>query len=103
MNLPYKVSFAQIMSVLGLVLGLTVAWLSPPAGLTAQAMWALGLLVWAICSWVGQVFDDYVVALLMAVGWVALGIVPLEVAFATFHSRTWWLLVGALGLGRRGG
>ena len=68
MNLPYKVSFAQIMAALSVVLGLGVANIAPPAALTAEAMWALGLLVWAICAWVGQVFDDYVVALIMALG-----------------------------------
>ena len=99
MALPFKITFAQVMALLGVVLGLGVANIAPPAALTAEAMWALGLLVWAICAWVGQVFDDYVVALIMALGWIVLGIVPLEVAFATFHSRTWWLLVGALGLG----
>lgn len=35
----------------------------------------------------------------MAVGWVVLNIVPFEMAFATFHSKTWWLMAGALGLG----
>ena len=38
-------------------------------------------------------------AMVMAVGWVALGLVPFETAFATFHSSTWWLMLGALGLG----
>ena len=94
-----KMTFSQVMAVLGVVLGLSLALLTPPAGLTVQAMWALGLLVWAVCAWIGHVFDDYVVALIMAIGWIMFGIVPLEVAFATFHSRTWWLLVGALGLG----
>lgn len=99
MTLPCKITFREVLNVLGVLLGLCVARLAPPPALEVEAMWGLGLLVWAICAWVGQVLDDYVVALLMAVGWIALGIVPLEVAFATFHSRTWWLLVGALGLG----
>ncbi|MDP3058787.1 MAG: sodium:calcium symporter, partial [bacterium] len=63
-----------------------------------KAMQLLGLLVWAIIYWIGHVLDEYVVALIMAVGWVALNIVPFETAFATFHSKTWWLMVGALGL-----
>lgn len=87
------------MAVSGVVAGLLVATRTPPGELTPQAMQALGLLVWAIFYWVGHVWDDYIVAMFMAVGWVALGLVPFETAFATFHSSTWWLMLGALGLG----
>jgi len=87
------------LNLFGIALGLFLATLTPPPALSIAAMQALGLLAWAICAFVGQVYDDYIVALIMAVGWIVLGIVPLEIAFATFHSRTWWLLVGALGLG----
>ena len=44
MALPFKITFAQIMSLLGVGLGLGVANIAPPAALTAEAMWALGLL-----------------------------------------------------------
>jgi DASS family divalent anion:Na+ symporter len=87
------------MAVAGVIAGLAVATRTPPAELSPQAMQALGLLVWAIFYWVGHVWDDYIVAMFMAVGWVALGLVPFEKAFATFHSSTWWLMLGALGLG----
>lgn len=91
--------FKRIMAVLGVICGAGLAFTTPPAGLTPHAMQALGLLIWAIFYWVGHVWDDYVVALVMAIGWIALGLVPFETAFATFHSRTWWLMAGALGLG----
>lgn len=87
------------MAFLGIALGVTIAWLPPMGGLSVKAMQALGLLAGAICFWIGKVWDDYVVALAMAVGWVVLDIVPLETAFATFHTKTWWLILGALGLG----
>jgi DASS family divalent anion:Na+ symporter len=86
-------------AVAGIAAGVSIAVMAPPAGLTAEAMRALGLLVWAIFYWVGHVWDDYVVALIMAIGWIALKVVPFETAFATFHSHTWWLMLGALGLG----
>ncbi len=92
-------TFRTGMAVCGVLAGFVVASRTPPAELSPQAMQAVGLLVWAIFYWVGHVWDDYVVAMFMAVGWVALGLVPFETAFATFHSSTWWLMLGALGLG----
>ena len=85
------------MMCLGIGLALFIGLHSPIDGLSEQAMQALGLLAGAICFWIGRVFDDYVVALLMAIGWVALDIVPFETAFATFHSKTWWLMLGQWG------
>lgn len=99
---PIKASQNKLrvpMALLGICLGLIVATRPPAEGLSMQAMQALGLLTGAICFWIGRVFDDYVVALIMAIFWVALEIVPFETAFATFHSKTWWLMVGAMGLG----
>ena len=84
--------FKLTMAVLGVLAGAGIALTTPPVGLTPKAMQALGLLVWAIFYWVGHVWDDYVVALTMAVGWILLGLVPFETAFATFHSKTWWLI-----------
>lgn len=91
--------FRLLMAVLGLVLGVAVAFLKPPEGLTPEAMQALGLLVGAIFYWVGHVWDDYIVALVMAIGWIALELVPFEAALSAFSSKTLWLMVGALGLG----
>lgn len=95
-----KISPAKAMcATLGLAAGLLIATRPATAALSTAAWQALGLLVWAICFWIGQIWDDYVVALTMAVGWIVLRVVPFEQAFATFHSKTWWLMVGALGLG----
>lgn len=91
--------FRLAMAVLGLASGLAVAFIKPPANLTPQSMQALGLLVGAIFYWVGHVWDDYIVALVMAIGWIALKLVPFETALSAFSSKTLWLMVGALGLG----
>lgn len=88
-----------LMAGFGVFLGLFIATRPATAGLSPAALQALGLLAGAICFWIGRVFDDYVIALIMAVLWVALKIVPFEVAFATFNSKTWWLMLGAMGLG----
>jgi divalent anion:Na+ symporter, DASS family len=82
-----------------LAIGLSVANLTPTQGLTSLSMRALGILAWAVLSWIAGVFDDYVVALLMAVGFVVSGVVPFTTSFAVFGSTTWWVVVGAVGIG----
>ncbi len=96
---PTRNRLKPIMAVAGIAIGLFIALQPPWDDLSTQAMYTLGLLAAAICFWIGRVFDDYVVALIMGIGWVALQIVPFETAFATFHSKTWWLMLGAMGLG----
>ncbi|MGE5561179.1 MAG: SLC13 family permease [Chloroflexota bacterium] len=88
-----------IILAVAVVAGLAVALTSPPTGLSAAAMRAVGLLVWAIICWAGDALSDYVVALIMGIGWVALRIVPFDLAFACFSSSSWWMMVGALGIG----
>lgn len=95
-KLPVK---RLILHMLCIIAGLTVGLQSPPAGLTPAAMHALGIFSWAICAWVLAVLPDYVVALILCLAWVASGSVPFKTAFSTFSSDTWWLLVGALGMG----
>lgn len=84
---------------LGILLGLIIALQAPPAGLTVPAMKALGILAWAVVYWIFEVIPDYVVALLMCSAWVVFKVVPFNVAFATFAGESWWLMVGALGMG----
>ncbi|MGE5422056.1 MAG: SLC13 family permease, partial [Ignavibacteriales bacterium] len=85
--------------VIGLAVGLTIAFYQPPVGLTHQAMQVMGILAWAICAWVFELFPDYVVALIMSTSWVAAGSVPFDIVFSTFASSNWWLMLGALGMG----
>ncbi|HEY3316396.1 MAG TPA: anion permease, partial [Bacillota bacterium] len=81
------------------VAGTMVALLPPPSGLTPPAMRAMGLLLWAIICWAGDAVPDYVVALMMGLGWVVFRVVPFNVAFACFSTTSWWMMVGALGIG----
>jgi DASS family divalent anion:Na+ symporter len=81
------------------VLGTAVALAAPPAGLTPQAMWALGIIIGAVTCWIFEVAPDYVVAIAMCTLWVLFKCVPFKTAFATFSDSTWWLLLGALGMG----
>jgi DASS family divalent anion:Na+ symporter len=85
--------------ILGIVLGVALALCSPPQGLTPQAMSALGILVWAVTYWIFEVGPEYVVAIGMCTLWAVFKCVPFKIAFATFADSTWWLLLGALGMG----
>ena len=88
---------AAIIAAAGL--GATIALIPPPNGLTPAAMRAVALLIWAIICWAGNLLDDYIVAMIMGLGWVVFRVVPFDVAFACFSTSTWWMIVGALGLG----
>lgn len=81
------------------VVGLAVALTPPPAGLTPPAMRAVGLLLWAVICWAGNALSDYTVATIMGLGWVAFRVVPFSIAFACFSTTSWWMMVGALGIG----
>ncbi|MEX0975384.1 MAG: SLC13 family permease [Bacillota bacterium] len=75
------------------------AMLPPPTGLTPAAIRALSLLAWAVICWAGNLMDDYIVAMSMGIGWILFRVVPFDVAFACFSTSSWWMMVGALGLG----
>ncbi len=69
------------------------------APLSQQAVCALGILAGCIIWWVSGVFPESVTALIMAVAFIVICGVPTEVAFSSFASSTWWLLVAAFALG----
>lgn len=81
------------------VLGTAVAFTTPPDGLTPQAMWTLGIIVWAVVSWIFEIAPDYVIAVAMCTLWTLFKCVPFKTAFASFSDASWWLLLGALGMG----
>ncbi len=85
--------------IVAIVVALIIIFITPPEGLTRESMIILGVLAWAVINWVIRLVDDYVVAIAMCTLWYALGAVPLPVAFNGFATPTWWILVGALGIG----
>ncbi len=85
--------------VLGIVIGIAVAYMSPPQGLTIKAMWALGIFTGGIIYLVFDVFPDYIVTLAMCSLWVLFDTVPFNKAFSFFSNANWWVLVGAFGIG----
>ncbi len=83
----------------GVLAGLVIALLGPFEGLDASSMQGLGIVSTAIIWWVFSVFPEYITAILMCVCFVLLGLVEFETVFQSFSGTTWWLLVGAMGLG----
>jgi len=85
--------------ILGLLTGVTVSLLPPPAGLTPGAMTVSGIFLSAIVLWIFSVFPMYITSFLMCALWTATGAVDFTVAFGTFSTKTWWTVIGALGIG----
>lgn len=91
--------FKPLLGLIGIILGIIIAIQQPAEGLTVEAMYALGIFACAIVWWILEILPDYVTALLMCTAWVIFEVVPFNLAFASFSSSTFWLLVGALGIG----
>jgi anion transporter len=82
----------------GVGLGLMI-WAAPLLdGLSPAAMHMLALLAWAAVFWAFDVLPDYVVGLGMIIGWILLGIVPIEVAVSGFTAGPFFLIIGVLGI-----
>lgn len=88
-----------VCEIVAVAVWLLIVLLPTPSGLTKGAMLTLGILVWAILNWVFNCMDDFIVAILMCVFWALFQTVPFPTAFSGFSSTTWWILIGALGLG----
>lgn len=73
--------------------------LPPPAPLDAAGMRFLATLAVAVILWSVNVFDDFQIALALLAAWIVAGIVRPEVALSGFTKPSWFLFVGALGIG----
>lgn len=91
--------FKVLGGLAGIVIGILIAMITPPEGLTVEAMQGMGVIICAVVWLIFSVTDEYIIILLMCSCWVLFGIVPFGTAFGTFGQSSWWLLVGALGIG----
>lgn len=90
----------QFLAIIGIVLSAAVSIFAESSQIfDGQASIVLGLLFFAIFFWVANIFDDYVVALIMGAGWVILAKIPFATAFSIFSSQIWWLVLSALAMG----
>ena len=88
-----------VFGILGVVLGLIIGFMAPPAELTVESMHYLGLLVWFICWMIGGVMPDFMTGITFLVLAVLLKLCDFTTAFSPFAGTTTWLLIGAFGVG----
>jgi len=94
------VSYAKYaVAILSIIAGYSISQITPPEGLTPQAMTAIGVLVFAVGWWICQIVPEYVTGILMCTFWAATKSVKFNVAFSTFAGTGWWMMVGAFALG----
>ncbi|MBI3785535.1 MAG: anion permease [Deltaproteobacteria bacterium] len=93
------VAWPWIGAALGLMAGGFFALRPPFEGLSVEGMRMLALLAWAAVFWAFDVLPDYVVGLVMILGWIIFGVVPAEVAVSGFTTGPFFLIIGVLGIG----
>ena len=85
-------------TVLGVSVGLGIAFALPLPGLNSTGMHMLALLAWAVVFWVFDVLPDYVVGIGLMLGWILFEIVPPEIAVSGFTTSPFFLIIGVLGM-----
>ena len=77
-----------------------IIWFMPaPAVMGQRGLHFLATLSVGVTLWIFEVFDDYIVALMLLFSWVTLEIVPSKVALAGFSQSSWFFVIGVLGIG----
>ncbi len=84
---------------LGLAVGAALWRVPPSAALDGNAIGLLASLTAAVVVWAFNVFDEYVVALMLLFTWLLAAIVPPGMALSGFSSSSWFFFLGALGIG----
>jgi divalent anion:Na+ symporter, DASS family len=74
-------------------------WNVPPADtMDPEGMHFLATMLVAITFWMFDIFEDYVVGLMLLLAWVILGIVPAKLALAGFSENSWFFIIGSFGI-----
>jgi anion transporter len=84
---------------LGLAVGAALWRVPPSTALDRNAIGLLASLTAAVVVWAFNVFDEYIVALMLLFTWLLAGIVPPAMALSGFSSSSWFFFLGALGIG----
>ena len=96
-SLPVRLKDTCII-VAALALGCAVWTMPPLTPLGAKGMHFLATMLVAVTLWVLEVFDEYIVGLMLLLAWVVFGIVPAKIALAGFSENSWFFTIGALGI-----
>jgi Di- and tricarboxylate transporters len=83
----------------GLIAGVLIAGITPPAGLGPASMRFLGIFVCVVIFLLTETMPACALALLLCSSFVICKVVPFSVAFGQFASDTMMLLIGAFGIG----
>lgn len=100
--IPFNVTWLKLYKELPLLIAFATGWAIwnlPPAALSEQGMHFAATLVVAVILWAFEVYDEYIVALMLLLSWVLFRIVPSKIALAGFSESSWFFAVGALGMG----
>lgn len=86
-------------ALVGVALGIFIALMEPPEGLTRPIMCAVGISVWGVFWWATGVIPDYATGLIMCSLFVITEALPFGRAFSGFSSTVLWLCIMAFALG----
>ena len=82
-----------------LLIGFLIWNIPPSPSLDIKGVHFLATLALGVVLWVGDVFDDYVVGLMLLMSWVVLDITSSNLALSGFSHSSWFFVVAGLGLG----
>jgi DASS family divalent anion:Na+ symporter len=88
-----------VLIIVGLALGAAIGTMHPPAGLTAVAMKFLGIFFSFIYMLIFQLIPMTTVVLLACAACVIFDVAKVNVAFNQFASDTYFMILGAMGIG----
>ena len=63
-----------------------------------SGMHFLATIAVTVAVWILDVFEEYIVGLMLLLAWIVLGIVPSKVALAGVSENSWFFTVGSLGV-----
>jgi len=90
----------RIILMLTVILLSAIIWSMPPLeGMSADANRFLASLFGAVAFWMFDVFEDYIIGLLLLLFWLVLDVVPVKIALAGFSEPSWVFIIAAFGLG----
>jgi di/tricarboxylate transporter len=81
-----------------LLTGILIWHMPAPSTLGETGLHFLATLSVAIILWILETLDDYVVALLLLLSWLALAKLPTEIALSGFASSEWFFALAAIGI-----